>query len=200
MARSIAVTWNYLCPFARNAHEHLVAALRAGVDIDVTFLAFSLSESHVEPGETSVFADPSKASEMLSMQAGIVVRDRFPEAFLDAHLALFSARHDEAQDLRSEAVVAAALTRAGLDPEAVLDEVEKGWPLSVFEKEHVASVQDHEVFGVPTFIYEDRAAFVRIMTRPDGDATVACATIERVEDLLVCHPELNEFKYTRVAN
>ena len=26
---SFSVTWDYLCPFARNAHEHLITALEA---------------------------------------------------------------------------------------------------------------------------------------------------------------------------
>ena len=26
--RSFSVTWDYRCPFARNAHEHVVAGLR----------------------------------------------------------------------------------------------------------------------------------------------------------------------------
>ncbi len=55
------------------------------------------------------------------------------------------------------------------------------------------------VFGVPTFIVDDRAVFVRLMNRPDGDGALARRTVDQVLVLLNEHPELNEFKYTRVA-
>jgi hypothetical protein len=35
-----AVTWDYRCPFARNAHEHVLAGLADGADWDVTFVPF----------------------------------------------------------------------------------------------------------------------------------------------------------------
>ena len=39
MTRSIAVTFDYRCPFARNGHEAVVNALRDGADFDVRFIA-----------------------------------------------------------------------------------------------------------------------------------------------------------------
>ncbi len=57
----------------------------------------------------------------------------------------------------------------------------------------------HAVFGVPTFIVGDRAAFVRLMDRPEGDGARARSTVEHVLSLCVEHPELNEFKHTTVS-
>jgi len=37
------------------------------------------------------------------------------------------------------------------------------------------------------------------MTRPDGDPQLARATIEHVLELLVIHPEINEFKHTSIS-
>ena len=65
---------------------------------------------------------------------------------------------------------------------------------------HEAAVNDHQVFGVPTFIAGDASAFVRIMTRPNGDASLARFTIEHVLELLVIHPEINEFKHTSISH
>ena len=62
--KSFAVTWDYRCPFARNAHEHIVAGLADGADWDVTFLPFSLSQGHVPEGGTPVWDDPSKAPDL----------------------------------------------------------------------------------------------------------------------------------------
>ena len=35
MSSPFEVTWDYLCPFARNAHEHLAVGLQAGAGWDV---------------------------------------------------------------------------------------------------------------------------------------------------------------------
>ncbi len=198
MPLTFAVTWDYRCPFARNAHEHIVEALEAGAGWDVTFVPFSLNQVHVEEGEPDVWDDPSKAPALLAMEAGIAVRDRFPERFLDAHRALFRARHDEAGDIRERDVVADALASAGVDPAAVLTEVADGWPREAFRKEHERAVAEHQVWGVPTFIVGDQAVFIRLLHRPEGDADLAIRTIERAVDLAGGWPELNELKHTSI--
>ncbi|HVF73941.1 MAG TPA: DsbA family protein [Acidimicrobiales bacterium] len=193
-----AVTWDYRCPFARNAHEHLVAGLEAGAPWDVRFAAFSLNQVHVAEGGLDVWDDPAQAANLRAMQVGIVVRHRFPELFRKVHVALFKARHDEGRDIRDGDVLRAVLTEQGADADAVFAEIEDGWPLDAFRKEHEQLVNDHQVFGVPTFIAEDQAVFVRLMDRPSGDGELARRTIERVLDLVTGWPELNEFKHTSV--
>jgi len=195
---SFSVTWDYLCPFARNAHEHLVAAQEGGAGWDVTYTPFSLVQNHVEEGGTPVWEKPDGVKGLLALQAGVVVRDRFPDRFGPAHVALFAARHDEGGDLSDPDVVRRALEGAGLDADAVFNEIADGWPLKSIQAAHEAAVADHQIFGVPTFVMGDRAVFVRLMTRPEGDAALARATVERVLSLVADHPELNEFKYTSV--
>ena len=198
MSTPFGVTWDYRCPFARNAHEHIVSALEAGADWDVTFLAFSLDQAHVAEGQEPVWDDPDRYPGLIANEAGIVVRDRQPEKFFDAHIALFGARHDRALDLRERSVVGQVLDDAGVDGASVLAEIDAGWPLDVFRKEHEDGVNNFDVFGVPTFIADERAVFVRLMNRPEGDAKLAASNIERIVGLLHEWPELNEFKYTRV--
>jgi hypothetical protein len=122
-----------------------------------------------------------------------------PERFLDAHLSLFSVRHDDGLDLREAGVVRDALDRVGVDGAAVLREIEAGWPLAQLRKEHTEAADNHDVWGVPTFIAGDQAAFVRLTNRPGDDAALARRTIERVVDLLGDWPELNEFKHTSIS-
>ncbi len=193
------MTWDYRCPFARNGHEHVLDGLAAGADWQVTFVPFFLNQTHVPEGGTPAWEDPAHQPDLLSLAAGVVVRDRFPEQFATVHRALFAARHDAGGDLRDPAVVRAALSTAGVDADAVLAEVEDGWPAKAIREEHERAVDELAVFGVPTFIVGDRAVFVRVMTRPEGDGALARRTIDQVLDLLTDHPELNEFKYTRVA-
>ena len=196
---TFSVNFDYRCPFARNANEHVIAALDAGVPWDVRFVPFSLSQAHVAEGEPPVWELPEKRDELTAIAAGVVVRDRFPDLFRAAHVALFAARHDEAGDLRDPDVVRRALERSRVDADAVFSELDAGWPYAVVRDEHERSVTEHQAFGVPTFVLDDRAAFVRIMTRPLGDQKVAEHTVSRVLELLVDAPELNEFKHTTIS-
>jgi hypothetical protein len=195
-----AVTWDYRCPFARNGHEHLLDGLDGGAPWDVTFVPFFLNQTHVPDGGTPAWEDPAHQPDLLALTAGVVVRDRYPELFRPVHRSLFSARHDDGGDLRDRAVVAKALERGGADSGAVLAEVDAGWPAKTVRDEHERVVGELAVFGVPTFIVGDRAVFVRLMTRPKGDAELAQRTIDRVIGLITDQPELNEFKYTRVSS
>lgn len=194
-----SVTWDYLCPFARNAHEHLLAALEGGAGWDVAFTPFSLMQAHVEDGGTPVWELDEKVRGLLALEAGVVVRDRFPEQFPSAHRALFAARHDQGKELADPRVVREVLSGAGVTAGAVFSEIDAGWPLDAVRSEHEKAVSEHAVFGVPTFVTGDAAVFVRIMTRPETDAARARATVENVVALLVGNPELNEFKHTTVA-
>jgi DSBA-like thioredoxin domain len=197
-APSFSINFDYRCPFARNANEHVLAALEAGADYEVVFKSFSLSQVHTEEGAPAVWDDPSRREDLVALAAGVVVRDRFPELFPATHLSLFALRHDDGEDLRDEAKVRHALERAGVDADAVFAEIAKGWPIETIRDEHLASIGAHEVFGVPTFISGDEAVFVRLMTRPAGDGKLARKTIDRVLELLEGHPELNEYKHTTV--
>lgn len=193
-----AVTWDYRCPFARNAHDHVVTALRAGAPWQVRFVPFSLDQVHVHYGEPDVWDGGWRTPSLLAMQVAIVVRDRFPASFLAVHDALFAARHDHGRDLRNEAVLAEVLRDNGVDPDAAFAELAEEWALETFRKEHEASVAEHKVFGVPTFVTDGRAAFIRVLDRPGGDAAAARRTIERLVDLVVGWPQLNELKHTSI--
>jgi len=195
---SIAVTYDYRCPFARNAHEHVVHALRGGAPWAVEFVPFSLTQVHVEEGGTPVWEDSARAADLVAVEAGLVVRDRDPDRFLNVHLAMFAARHDQGRDLRDEAVVREVLETQGVETESVFDAIAEGWPRTLFRKSHESAAADHKVFGVPTFIAGNDAVFVRIMTRPNEDQKASVMTIERVLSLMLEQPELNEFKHTSI--
>jgi len=194
MSRSFAVTFDYLCPFARNAFEAIAAGLEAGRDWQVGYVPFSLTHAHVPEGETAAW-DRSPGDRytngVLALQWGLAVRDGFPDRFLAFHLAAFAARHDEARDLRDEAVLRDVAASAGLDSDAVASAVAGGEPKRTLAEEHARAVERWRVFGVPTFIEGDEAVFIRLMERG------------RVDDLdqalaLLGATRLNEFKRTVV--
>lgn len=198
MTLRFGLTWDYRCPFARIAHQHVLLGLSHGADWDVTFVPFSLGQAHVEPGEVDVWDDPELDSGLLALQVGVSVRDHQPQRFLAAHQALFDARHVHGHDLRDPDTLVGALEGAGADGPRALADVEAGGPLATIRAEHEAAVRDHDVWGVPTFIVGDRAAFVRLMADPGGDADVARSTIDRIVSTVGGWPELNELKHTRL--
>jgi hypothetical protein len=196
--RSFGITFDYLCPFARNANEHVTAALRDGADWDVTFVPYSLAQGHVEEGAPAIWdrEDRDAKPGILALQVGLTVRDEHPEVFLDVHDALFAARHDDGLDIKDPAVLGEVLRRAGLDADAVLEQASAGRAPKTLRTEHEAAVDEHAVWGVPTFIAGGRAVFVRVLDRPEGDGDRARRRIDTVLDLVEGELELHEFKQT----
>jgi 2-hydroxychromene-2-carboxylate isomerase len=190
MTLAFAVTYDYRCPFARNAHEHVLDGLAAGADWEVTFVPFSLSQSK-EPTwnrETD--------SGLLALELSVAVRDDQPDRFLEAHRALFGVRHDQSLSLRDDDVLHDALTGVGVDVDRAWKLLDDGRALATVREEHERGVEEHSVWGVPTFVAGDQAAFVRLMERPARSAQSPVDAIERLVAMLEGWPELNEFKHT----
>jgi hypothetical protein len=194
---SFAATFDYRCPFARNAHEHIVRGLQAGADWDVEFLPFSLSQAKVEAGQPDTWDDPANDSGLLALQVGVAVRDTQPEQFGEAHLALFALRHDQGRSIRDEGLLRDALTAVGVDADAAFEEVATGEPLRKVREAHERGADQHAVWGVPTLIAGGQSVFVRLMDRPD-DPKASLDIVERLIDMATGWPELNEFKHTSI--
>jgi hypothetical protein len=193
VTHQFAVSFDYRCPFARNGHESVVAGLRAGRDWDVRFLPFSLDQVHVEEGEPPVWDREPDAwgTGVLALTWAIAVRDSFADNFFDWHIAAFTARHVEGAKIAKVDVLREIAASVGLDTDAVAAEVASGRPLKVLAEEHTEAVKRWNVFGVPTFIVGERAAFVRVMDRDNP------TDVDRILDLLEW-TDLNEFKHTSV--
>jgi protein-disulfide isomerase len=196
---AFSITFDYRCPFARNAAEHVLTALEDGAPWDVHYVPFSLGQAHVEDGETDIWDRPDDDSGLLALQVGVQVRDTAdPATFRAVHRALFALRHDQGRSLKDRALLTEVLVENGVDPDPVFEAIDDGLALKTVRAEHEASVRDHDVWGVPTFIVGDEAAFVRLMDRPAGDAELARQSIYRILTLLADAPTLNEFKHTSI--
>ena len=195
MTLTFAITWDYRCPFARIVHRHVVEGLLDGADWDVRFVPFSLGQVHVDDGESPIWDRPDDDSGLLALQAAVVVRDRWPDRFPIVHRSLFEARHERGAQIRDEAVLRELLDAEGIDVDAVFAEVATGMPLATIRDEHTAAARDLDVWGVPTFMTDTHAAFVRLMDLP-VDAADARRSIERIVTMLAVWPSLNEFMHT----
>jgi hypothetical protein len=194
MATPFAITFDYLCPFARNANEAVIEGLGRGSAWEVAFRPFSLAQTKVEEDEPAVWeraAGSDGTRGVLALQWGLAVRDNWSDRFHDYHLALFAARHEHGADIGDAAVLGAIADSVGLDSAAVGAEVESGVPLRTLQAEHGELVEKWAVFGVPTFIANGEAVFVRMMERHRPDEIV------RILEMLDW-VGLNEFKRTRV--
>ncbi len=171
----------------------MIAAVRGGSELDVRYTAFSLDQIHVPEDEPAMWdRDASEwGTGVLALLYGIAVRDHHPDQFFDAHLELFAARHVHGGKLDDEDVLRDAVARAGLDRDTVAALAHAPETLKTLAAEHTEMVDEHAVFGVPTFIEGDQAVFVRFMERGNPDDVL------RMLDLLAW-TSLNEFKRTKI--
>ncbi len=185
------IAYDYLCPFARNGNEHVVAGLRAGAGWDVTFVPFSLVQAKAaESGEVRWDAAAAlRRSGVLALAVAELVKVEAPERFLDVHLELFALRHDRAEDLRDPGCIAGALERAGVGT-ALVDRAEDG--LDALAEAH-ASLLARQVWGVPAILGSRRAVFVRLLDRP-GPGSDPVARVERLVRMVEDDEMLHEFK------
>ncbi|MEI6701414.1 MAG: DsbA family protein [Actinomycetota bacterium] len=193
---AFGLNFDYRCPFARILHEHVVVAQKAGAGFEITFEPFTLSQGHVAPGKPPAWEDPAYDADLLALEVGLAVRDLNPEQFLDVHLALFTARHDEGVTLRTRAQVTTVLEQFDVDAASIFAYVDGGTPRAEIAATWTRRAGTDQVFGVPTFFVNDQAVFVRYMERPTDNPQDSIDLIQRLVDLMVNESAMNEFKHT----
>jgi hypothetical protein len=194
---SFQVSYDYRCPFAKNIHLHLITALRASADFDVTFVPWTMSQGYRAAGAPDVWDDPTRDEELLALAVSTSIRDLQPEYFLDAHEVLFRARHERAIRLVTNDEISGVLSSTGVDVAQVFDDVDSRRPHKVIG-ESFREFDRYEAFGVPTFVVGNDATFVRYMTPPNTDAQASITLIESLVHLMGNESALNEFKHTKV--
>jgi 2-hydroxychromene-2-carboxylate isomerase len=194
---SFQLSYDYRCPFAKNIHLHVVAALRAGADFDVTFVPWTMSQGYKAEGAPDVWDDPTRDEELLALAVSTSVRDFQPEHFLDVHETLFRARHERAVRLVTVDEIKEVLAPTGVDLVQVFADVESRRPHKVIG-ESFREFDRYEAFGVPTFVVGDDATFIRYMNTPNDRPEESTALIETLINLMSHQSALNEFKHTKV--
>jgi hypothetical protein len=195
---SFQLSYDYRCPFAKNIHLHVIEALRSGADFDVTFVPWTMSQGYRAEGAPDTWDDPARDPEHLALAVSTSIRDNFPEIFLDAHEALFRARHERAIRLITEDEISRALAGIDLDLGPVIEDVASRRPYKVIG-ESFREFERYEAFGVPTFVVDGDATFVRYMNPPSDDPSASISLIESLVSLMSNQSALNEFKHTKVA-
>jgi hypothetical protein len=191
------LSYDYRCPFAKNIHLHSVAALRAGADFDVSFAPWTMSQGYKGAGAPDVWDDPSHDPDLLALAVSTSIRDLQPEHFLDAHDALFRARHERAIRLVTNEEITEALAATKVNLADVFADVESRRPHKIIG-ESFREFERYEAFGVPTFVVGNDATFVRYMNAPSDHPEESTTLIESLVALMSNQSALNEFKHTKV--
>jgi hypothetical protein len=191
------LSYDYRCPFAKNIHLHVLKALSVGADFDVHFVPWTLSQSSKADGSLDVWNDSAFDPEHLSLAVSVSIRDQQPDLFLASHEALFRARHERSIRLVTIEEISGVLLPIGVDMDAVERDVVSRRPHEVIGKSY-EEFSTYEAFGVPTFVVNGDATFVRYMTSPTDDADASVKIIEALITLMANEPDLNEFKHTQL--
>ena len=194
---SFDLSFDYRCPFAKNMHLHVLTALRAGADLDVTFMPWSLSQGSREEGAPDVWNDPAYDADLLSLAAGISIRDQQPDVFLDAHEALFRARHGGRKRLVTLEEISDVVAPLGVDMTKVANDVASRRPHDVIAASH-KEFDRYQAFGVPTIVVNEQATFVRYMDEPTEDAQASVDLVTTLVTMMASQPAINEFKHTQL--
>src|SRR6202167_2017069 len=176
---SFDLSFDYRCPFAKNIHLHVIAALRAGADYDVNFAPWSLSQGR--DGGTDVWVDPACDADLISL-AGAGSAAGPPRA----HIRRVTL--DEISNV---------LAPLGVDMAKVAADVASRRPHDVIAASH-KEFNRFEAFGVPTFVVNDDATFVRYMSEPSDDPSASVELITTLLTMMANRADLNEFKHTQL--
>jgi len=197
--KTFHLSYDYRCPFAKNIHLHVIEALRGGADFSITFVPWTMGQGHRAEGAPDVWADPKQDSANLALAVSASIRDQQPDHFLAAHEALFRARHEQAIRLSTIEQIEGVLAPLGVDMDAVTADLATRRPFDVLG-ESFAFMSQFEAFGVPTFVVNNDATFVRYMKPPTGDEQASTAIISSLVTMMEEQIDVNEFKHTKVPN
>ncbi|MEI6709651.1 MAG: DsbA family protein [Actinomycetota bacterium] len=193
---SFKLSYDYRCPFAKNIHLHAVSALKGGAELEIEFSPWTMSQNYRGEGAPDVWNDESKDAELLSLAISTSIRDQQPELFLNVHEALFRARHEKGIRLVSWEQIEPILAPLGVDSEMVKADVATRRPHEIIGKTFT-EFTSYEAFGVPTFVVNGDATFVRYMDEPESPEKSA-ELLQSLVALMSTQSALNEFKHTRL--
>ena len=93
--------------------------------------------------------------------------------------------------------IARALDGIDVDLDKVRADVGSRRPHEVIGESY-QEFERYEAFGVPTFVVNGDATFVRYMTGPTDNPNDSIKIIESLISMMAHEPDLNEFKHTRL--
>lgn len=147
-----------------------------GNTIDIDWQPFSLAQVNADSNaELKTWEQPGvldgSDKTFLAHMSGLAAKRQGEEAFKSFFVALLKARHEEKKDLNDPEVMKEAATVAGLDMGRFLEDQSDPDLLREIAESHTKAVEEHGVFGVPTYVFPGgNAAFLKMFIPPDEQA------------------------------
>lgn len=144
--------------------------------LSVTWKNFQLEQVNGDGGaEWKVWEQPnqSQGRSLLAAMAGEAARRQGSEAFERFHLALLTARHGAQKrvPLNQEDVLLKMAEDVGLDTEQFRDDLGDRSILKIIGRDHIEAVENHGIFGTPTFVFENgNSVYMKSFIPPEDDS------------------------------
>ena len=155
-----------------------------GDDLQVDWKPFLLAQINKKEGPDWKAWEQAEGSSdlgLLAMRAGEAAKRQGYKAFEAFQLILLKARHEQRKDLSDSSVIMDAVKMGGLDVERFQQDLADEGILQELGESHTRAVEEHGVFGVPTFVARNGAsAFLKTYVPPDEEALEAFETITKL--------------------
>ena len=189
--------YDYQCPFVYRASVLLQAVAGSGARrLHIGWRYFSLSQvNSKEAGWTVWGAPPNEAVPgRLAFQAAEAARRQ--GRFEELHMPLLHAGHRDRLNIDRLGVVEKVAAEAGLDMARFASDLADPTILDALARDHREGVDEHGVFGTPTFVFPDGdAAYVRLGAPvEDSDAV---ELFDRLMLIAADEPRIREIKRPR---
>ena len=148
----------------------------SGTDFVVDWQPFSLSQANSKEGpDWKVWDQPDvhQTRSLAAAMAGEAARRQGAEAHGRFHLALLKARHggDSRVALNEDAPLLDVAREAGLDLARFKADSRDRSLLDVIASDHTEAVEEHGVFGTPTFVFENgNALYLKTFVPPADES------------------------------
>jgi predicted DsbA family dithiol-disulfide isomerase len=168
-----------------------------GHSLDVNWKNYVLEQTNSKEEDAPKVwekADPHEARALLALMAGEAARRQGREAFDKFHLALLKARHggEERIPLNEDEPLIKLAGEAGLDAAQFREDLKDPSIIDQIGNDHTEGVEEHGVFGTPTFVFENgNAVYLKTFVPPAEDSV---AFFEHFAGLMRDRPYLGELK------
>ena len=167
-----------------------------GERLDITWKHFSLEEINSSGRTHRVWETPdiTEAQALVAQVATEAAKRQGMELFERFHLALMVARHGGKGRIRlnDPAQILELAAEVGLNADRLREDIAEPAIAEAVGRDHTEAVEEHGVFGTPTFVFEDGAAiYLKALVPPEEDSV---AFFEHFIALAACRNYMGEMK------
>jgi predicted DsbA family dithiol-disulfide isomerase len=189
--------YDYQCPFVYRAAVLLESVAASGARrLRIDWRYFSLSQVNSKGDGWTIWGAPQQEAVpgRLAFQAAEAARRQ--GRFESFNMPLLQARHRDGLDLNQPSVVERVAVDSGLDLERFRADIADPTIVDALAYDHQQGVNEHGVFGTPTFVFPDgSAAYVRLGAPTDSGDPVEL--FDRLVLIAALEPRIREIKRPR---